>query len=159
MRKSETESRQTANIEAANLRLKELNENQRNTIRQLQEKCEALMASGEEMGKEIATLKKSNAGLRGYNGTLQKEIEKYNARYCGLSEENNENIESNTRLARLLGERNKTISGLESQVSELAETARAQANKIEELKGDVGVADANLAYYKSLPWYKKIFAR
>jgi hypothetical protein len=39
----------------------------------------------------------------------------------------------------------------------MSETLRKQANGIEELKGEIAVAEANLEYYKSLPWWKKIF--
>ena len=50
-----------------------------------------------------------------------------------------------------------TIAGLESQVKEMSETLRKQANRIEELKGELSVSEANLEYYKSLPWWKKLF--
>ena len=36
---------------------------------------------------------------------------------------------------------------------------REQSNRIECLKSDVGVAEANLEYYKTLPWWKKIFKK
>lgn len=56
-------------------------------------------------------------------------------------------------------EKNNAIAGLESQVKEMSETLRKQANRIEELKGELSVSEANLEYYKSLPWWKMIFAK
>ena len=44
--------------------------------KQLKEKCAALVSSGEEMGKEITTLKKSNAGLNGTMVFLTESLQK-----------------------------------------------------------------------------------
>ena len=59
-------------------------------------------------------------------------------------------------LNNVIGEKDKAIQGLESQVKDMYETMKKQANRIEELKGDVAVAEANLEYYESLPWWKKV---
>lgn len=59
-------------------------------------------------------------------------------------------------LNNVIGEKDKAIQGLESQVKDMSETMKKQANRIEELKGDVAVAEANLEYYESLPWWKKV---
>lgn len=141
------------------VRLKQLHENQYKTIVELK-------ASGEEMGKEILTLKKRNAALRGLNGKLQKEVEKYKASDREGDELNEKRIAEIEDLNKTLCCKdatieleNKTIAGLELQVGELTETVKEQANRIEELKGDVAEAKANLDYYKSLPWYKKIFIK
>lgn len=61
------------------------------------------------------------------------------------------------KLNKIIDERDKAIQGLEYQVRDMSETMKKQANRIEELKGDVAVAEANLEYYKLLPWWKKIF--
>ena len=63
----------------------------------------------------------------------------------------------NERLNRVVKEKDMAIQGLEYQVRDMSETMKKQANRIEELKGDVAVAEANLEYYESLPWWKKIF--
>lgn len=64
-------------------------------------------------------------------------------------QENNPTNDEVARLKQLHENQAKTIEGL------IAE----RNDKIKELKGDVAVAEANLEYYKSLPWYKKIFMR
>ena len=63
----------------------------------------------------------------------------------------------NERLNRVIKEKDMAIQGLEYQVKDMSETMKKQANRIEELKGDIAVAEANLEYYESLPWWKKIF--
>ncbi len=62
----------------------------------------------------------------------------------------------NERLKRVIKEKDMAIQGLEYQVRDMSETLKKQANRIEELKGDVAVAEANLEYYESLPWWKKV---
>ena len=62
----------------------------------------------------------------------------------------------NERLNRVIKEKDMAIQGLESQVRDMSETTKKQSNRIEELKGDVAVAEANLEYFESLPWWKKV---
>lgn len=62
----------------------------------------------------------------------------------------------NERLNRVIKEKDMTIQGLESQVRDMSETAKKQSNRIEELKGELSISEANLEYHRTLPWWKKI---
>ena len=101
--------------------------------------------------------KKVAAGLKGYSKQLEKRVEHYKQ----LDLEGDELYEK--RLAEIdclkssIEEKDATIAGLESQVKKMSETIKEQADRIEELKEDAAVAEANLEYYMSLPWWKKIF--
>lgn len=59
------------------VRLKQLNENQFKTIRELKEKNRVLVESGEEMGREITHLKRVIAGQKGKIKQLANEVEKW----------------------------------------------------------------------------------
>lgn len=85
--------------------------------------------------EEITHLKKVVAGQKGRMQQMSTELQESNS---------------------VIKEKDSTIAGLQSQVKEMSETLRKQANRIEELKGYLSVAEANLEYYKSLPWWKKI---
>jgi hypothetical protein len=55
--------------------------------------------------------------------------------------------------------KNNTITGLESQVRKMSEVLKEKDERIEKLKSEVVVAEANLEYYKNMPWYKRMFAK
>ena len=128
-------------------------------IKDLEERIAAMDASDSALCADLAHWKKVAAGLKGHNRQLEKRVEHYRQ----LDLEGDELYEK--RLAEIDGlkssikEKDATIAGLESQISKMSETMREHSNRIECLKGDVAVAEANLEYYKSLPWYKKIFKR
>jgi chromosome segregation ATPase len=109
---------------------------QEEKIKDLEERIAIMQASDSELCAELAHCKRVAAGLKGRMQQMSVELQK-----------------SNTSIK----EKNNTIAGLESQAKEMSGTLKKQANRIEELKGAVAVAEANLEYYKSLPWWKKIF--
>lgn len=88
--------------------------------------------------------------------SLQEEITHLKRVVAGQKGRLQQMSADNERLSRVIGEKDKAIQGLESQVKDMSETMKKQANRIEELKGDVAVAEANLEYYESLPWWKKV---
>ena len=120
---------------SAYVELEEKWRNQCQTISQQQDLINGLQKSGTEMGNEILHLKRVIAGQKGRLQQMSAENEKLN---------------------RVIKEKDMAIQGLESQVKDMSETLRKQANRIEEVKGDLSVAEANLEYYKSLPWWRKI---
>ena len=131
--------------------------------KQLKEKCAALVSVNEEMGKEISTLKKSNAGLKGYNGILNGKLtdaEKKVAQLKALCKEGDELNESRIseieNLKAVIAEKEKAIAGLQSQVcglknkvTEAEETARKERLRSSDLE--------DLLEYEQRPWWKKIF--
>jgi predicted RNase H-like nuclease (RuvC/YqgF family) len=130
---------------------------QEEKIKGLEEVIAVMDANNSALCADLEHWKKVAAGLKGHNRQLAKRVEHYKQ----LDLEGDELYEK--RLAEIdclkssIEEKDATISGLESQISKMSETMREQSNRIESLKSDVGVAEANLEYYKSLPWWKKIF--
>ena len=59
-------------------------------------------------------------------------------------------------LENIIKEKDDVINGLESQVSEISTASREKDRMLKELKGDVVAAEANLEYYMSLPWWRRI---
>ena len=104
-------------------------------IKDLEERIATMAASDSALCADLAHYKKVAAGLKGRMQQMSVELQK-----------------SNT----VIKEKNNAIVGLESQAKEMSDTLKKQASRIEELKGDLSVAEANLEYYKSLPWWKKI---
>lgn len=153
------------------LALAQRNENQQKTIMELKEKCAALTTSGEEMGREINLLKETIGGYRTSNANYRRRIDALKEKVEHLTVLDREGDELNEkRIAEIdslkvmlcskdktIEVKDKVIAGLESQVRGLNETIKEQADRIVELKGDAAADEANLEYYKSLPWYKRFF--
>lgn len=130
---------------------------QEEKIKDLEERIAIMDATDSALCVDLEHWKKVAAGLKGHNRQLAKRVEHYKQ----LDLEGDELYEK--RLAEIgslkssIEEKNATIAGLESQISKMSETMREQSNRIERLKSDVCVAEANLEYYKSLPWWRKLF--
>ena len=88
--------------------------------------------------------------------SLQEEITHLKRVVAGQKGRLQQMSADNERLNRVIKEKDMAIQGLEYQVRDMSETMKKQANRIEELKGDAAVAEANLEYYESLPWWKKV---
>lgn len=155
------------------LALAQRNENQQKTIMELKEKCAALTTSGEEMGREINLLKETLGGYRTSNANYRRHIDALKEKVEHLTVLNREGDELNERriaeIERLkvmlcskdttIERKDKVIAGLQSQVQELNEAIKEQTDRIVKLKGYAAIAEANLEYYQSLPWYKKLFKK
>lgn len=132
---------------------------QEEKIKDLEERIAMMDADNSALCVDLEHWKKVAAGLKGHNRQLAKRVEHYKQ----LDLEGDELYEK--RLAEIdclkssIKEKDATIAGLESQISKMSETMREQSERIECLKSDVGVAKANLEYYKTLPWWKKIFEK
>jgi cell division protein FtsL len=77
-----------------------------------------------------------------------------------LNESKNEFDAQQAKIEKLnskIEEQEKVIEGLNSQVKQLSDVSREQAEKIKKLREELVVANANLEYYKELPWFKRIF--
>lgn len=100
--------------------------------------------------EEITSLKHQLAGQKGRMQQLSKEVQKWKD-YGKEADELNEK-----RIAKI-DEQTKIIEGLNSQVKQLSDASKEQCEKIKKLREELVVANANLEYYKELPWYKRIF--
>lgn len=113
------------------------------TLGQFREQVSSLEA-------EVTSLKHQLAGSKGRNKQLTQDVEKWKA-YGKEADELNEK-----RIVKI-DEQEKVIDGLNSQVKQLSDVSREQAEKIKKLREELVVANTNLEYYKELPWYKRIF--
>jgi predicted RNase H-like nuclease (RuvC/YqgF family) len=132
---------------------------QEEKIKDLEKMVEAMQADGFELCAELAHWKKVAAGLKGHNRQLANRVEHFRQLDLEGDELYEKSIAEIDRLKSIIEEKDTTIAGLESQINEMLKTMREQSKRIECLKSDVGVAEANLEYYKSLPWWKKIFKK
>ena len=130
---------------------------QEEKIKDLEQRIAMMDADNSALCADLEHWKKVAAGLKGHNRQLAKRVEHYKQLDLDGDELYEKRLAEIDRLESSIKEKDATIAGLESQISKMSETMREQSNRIECLKGDVGVAEANLEYYKSLPWWKKIF--
>jgi predicted nucleic acid-binding Zn-ribbon protein len=130
---------------------------QEEKIKDLEERIAIMQESDAALCADLEHWKKVAAGLKGHNGQLAQRVEHYKQLDLEGDELYEKRLAEIDRLESSIKEKDATITGLESQISKMSETMREQSNRIECLKSDVGVAEANLEYYKSLPWWRKIF--
>ena len=130
---------------------------QEEKIKDLEERIAIMDATDSALCADLEHWKKVAAGLKGHNRQLAKRVEHYKQLDLEGDELYEKRLAEIDRLKSSVEEKEATIAGLESQISKMSETMREQSNRIECLKGDVGVAEANLEYYKSLPWWRKLF--
>lgn len=130
---------------------------QEDKIKDLEQRIAMMDADNSALCADLEHWKKVAAGLKGHNRQLAKRVEHYKQLDLDGDELYEKRLAEIDRLKSSVEEKEATIAGLESQISKMSETMREQSNRIECLKGDVGVAEANLEYYKSLPWWRKLF--
>ena len=130
---------------------------QEEKIKDLEQRLVIMQESDAALCAELQHWKKVAAGLKGHNKQLAERVEHYKQLDLEGDELYEKRLAEIDRLKSSIEEKDTTIAGLESQVKEMSETLRKQASRIEELKGELSVAEANLDYYKSLPWWRKIF--
>ena len=130
---------------------------QEEKIKDLEERIAIMDATDSALCADLEHWKKVAAGLKGHNRQLAKRVEHYKQLDLEGDELYEKRLAEIDRLESSIKEKDATITGLESQISKMSETMREQSKRIECLKGDVGVAEANLEYYKSLPWWRKLF--
>jgi predicted nucleic acid-binding Zn-ribbon protein len=132
---------------------------QEEKIKDLEQRLVIMQESDAALCADLEHWKKVAAGLKGRNKQLAERVEHYKQLDLEGDELYEKSLAEIDRLKSIIEEKDSTIAGLESQISKMSQTMREQANRIEGLKGDVDVAEANLEYYKSLPWWKKIFKK
>ena len=131
---------------------KKRNDNQAQTIRSLRNKVDALTKSGEEMGNEITHLKLVIAGQKGRLTLFAKEVEKWKTLELEADELNEKRIAQ-------VEEKEKIIIGLQEQANSLRQIINDRNESLRQVNDDLTFYKANYEYFKSLPWYKRIFAK
>lgn len=132
---------------------------QEEKIKDLEERIAMMDADNSALCADLEHWKKVAAGLKGHNRQLANRVEHFRQLDLEGDELYEKSLAEIDRLKSIIEEKGTTIAGLESQINEMLKTMREQSKRIECLKSDVGVAEANLEYYKSLPWWKKIFKK
>lgn len=134
-------------------------ENKQKTYEMLLEDVEEYKKSGEQMGEEILTLRRSIASYKAANTLLREKIKNLQAYGKVVDEFSEKRIAEIDDLKTTLMAKDKNIEGLEAYAKSLKETIADRDKKIKELKDDVNVLQANYDYVMSLPWYKRIFIK
>lgn len=123
---------------------------QEEKIKDLEQRVAIIGKSNSALCKELEHFKRVASGQKGRMQQLSKEVQKWRD-YGKEADEINEK-----RIAKI-DEQTKVIEGLNSQVKQLSDVSWKQAEKIKKLREELVVANANLEYFKELPWYKRIF--
>lgn len=132
---------------------------QEEKIKELEERIAIMQAADSELCAELAHWKKVAAGLKGHNRQLAGRVEHYKQLDLEGDELYEKRLAEIDDLKAALCQNENVVKGLEDQVKEMSLTIKQQKEDIALAKSDASVAEANLEYYKSLPWYKKIFKR
>lgn len=137
-------------------------------LKQLKQDLEAYKQNGEKMGKEILSLKRQNAGLKGQNKQLQERVEHYKKLDLEGDELNEEKIAKIETLKNELNavneQRRKAEDAYTKVTSEAMTTVKRKNKEIEELKEKlVESLEENaklrsiIKKYEEMPWYKRVF--
>lgn len=137
-------------------------------LTRLKKDIETYKQVGEQMGVEILSLKRQNAGLKGLNKQLQKRVEHYKKLDLEGDELNEEKIVKIETLKNELNavneQRRKAEDAYTKVTSEAMTTVKRKNKEIEELKEKlVESLEENaklrsiIKKYEEMPWYKRIF--
>lgn len=127
--------------------------------------------AGEEMGMEIISLKRQNAGLKGQNTLLrnqikelQKRVEHYKALDLEGDELNEKRIAENESLMNEIREVNKQLKTAEDQCAIAKKSAMRKQEEIEKWKDKLSdqlnensKLRSIIREYEEMPWYKRLF--
>ena len=100
--------------------------------------------------EEITSLKRQLAGSKSRNKQLSQDVEKWKAYGEEADEMNEKRIDK-------IDEQSKIIEGLNSQVRQLSNASKEQAEKIKALRKELFDAREVIEQYKELPWFRRIF--
>lgn len=150
--------------------------------KKLKSDVEALRQRGEEMGKEIVSLRASIVSYKSANTRLKantdKSIRELRQVINELNEEKKELESANAEKDAMYKQSINSVSSLKAQIKELTKkkeqlveeneyirrlnkdvnTQIAVANRLnKDLSNTITCLKANKEWYNNLPWYKKIF--
>ena len=123
---------------------------QEEKIKDLEQRLAMVDADNSALCTDLEHWKKVAAGLKGRNKQLTQDVEKWKA-YGKEADEMNEK-----RIAKI-DEQEKVIDGLNSQVRQLSNASKEQAEEIKALRKELFDAKEVIEHYKELPWYRRIF--
>lgn len=151
-------------------------------LAELERDKDAYKQSGEEMGEEIASLKRQIGGFKTSNDRYKKqakndalyikhlqeenrkvisdlEVQLKDARaYAKEADELNEKkAEQIARINATVEEKDRVISGLQSQITELNNRIANNEKNIKDITRERDVAISNYDYVCRLPWYQRMF--
>ena len=137
---------------------------QEEKIKDLDQRIALMDADNSALAVDLEHYKKVAAGLKGRNKQLSERINHYKE----LDLEGDKLYEKAIREAETLriaicgkdkkiADQSKTIDGLYSQISSLKETIASHEAEIKDLKGDAKATEANIEWFNTLPWWRKMF--
>lgn len=126
---------------------------------------------GEEMGMDIISLKRQNAGLKGQNTLLrnqikelQKRVEHYKALDLEGDEMNEKRIAENESLMNEIREVSKQLKSAEDQCAIAKTSAMRKQEEVEKWKDKLSdqlnensKLRSIIREYEEMPWYKRLF--
>jgi chromosome segregation ATPase len=133
-------------------------------LTRLKKDIETYKQVGEQMGVEILSLKRQNAGLKGLNKQLQKRVEHYRKLDLEGDELNEEKIAKIETLTNELKAINKELeqsklaySNVSAQAIGRRETIDKLNKKICGLEKEILELRSTIDSYNAMPWYKRIY--
>ena len=137
----------------------------------MEQTIQTLKGDNQELIKENASLKRQIGGYKSSNSRykqqanndalyvkhLQREICKTKNYAKEADELNEKKAEQIASLNATVEEKDRVISGLQSQIAELNEHIAYNEKNIQDLTGERDVAIANYDYVCGLPWYQRMF--
>lgn len=135
-------------------------------VKELLQRNEALVTSGEEMGKEITSLKRKIGGFKASNATYVKTNGELREKLGKLHHLIKEGDKLNEKRIAEIESLNKQIDKLVLQVSDLADSVdqlkkdrKVISETLDQVYGERDQYKANYEHVLSLPWYKRIFLK
>lgn len=119
-------------------------------LKQLRQDLVAYKQDCENMGVEILSLKRQNAGLKGLNKQLQKRVEHYKKLDLEGDELNEEKIAKIEWLS-------KELKKADANLANALKNKEKLNDKITTLEKENTALRATIESYKAMPWYKKVF--
>lgn len=133
-------------------------------LTRLKKDIETYKQVGEQMGVEILSLKRQNAGLKGLNKQLQKRVEHYRKLDLEGDELNEEKIAKIETLTNELKAKNKELEQLKLDYSNVSAQAIGRRETIDKLNKKICGLEkeilelrSTIDSYNAMPWYKRIY--
>lgn len=130
---------------------------QEEKIKDLEQRIAMMDADSSALCTDLKHWKKVAAGLKGRNKQLSERVEHYRQLDLEGGELYEKRLAEIDRLKSIIEEKDRTIAGLQSQITELNKRISNNEKNIQDLTGERDVAIANYDYVCGLPWYQRMF--
>lgn len=126
---------------------------------EIQNDIDVLKKDNEEMGREIISLKRQIGGYKAANERYRKDLEKYKKEAEQKANRILELIANQENIIKELEDATNKIKGLEYLCEVNKNKYEKAQEKFTEVDKEWTVLNANVEWYNSLPWYRRIFKK